>query len=78
MAAALSSNSYLDCRSANQQAIDSINDGVRNGYVPECDSYGGYKPVQCYKVRYTLQELKDYTIRTVWSKTTMITAGKER
>ena len=53
MAAALSSNSYLDCRSANQQAIDSINDGVRNGYVPECDSYGGYKPVQCYKVRYT-------------------------
>ena len=41
----------VDCRTASQQAVDSINNGVRNAYVPECDSYGAYKPVQCYKVR---------------------------
>ena len=41
----------VDCRTALQQAVDSINNGVTNAYEPECDSYGAYKPVQCYKVR---------------------------
>ena len=40
----------VDCRTALQQAVDSINNGVTNAYEPECDSYGAYKPVQCYKV----------------------------
>ena len=50
----------VDCKTAYQQAVDSINNGVSNAYVPECDSYGAYKPVQCYKV--SIVNLKSFSL----------------
>ena len=42
-------SSVQDCRSAHQQAIDESH-GVNNTFIPECDEFGNYRPIQCYKV----------------------------
>ena len=39
-----------DCRSAHRQAIDE-SQSVNNAFIPECDEFGNYSPVQCYKVQ---------------------------
>ena len=52
MAPAASSlrSGMLDCRSAHRQAIDE-SQSVNNAFIPECDEFGNYSPVQCYKVQ---------------------------
>ena len=41
-----------DCRSALRQAIDE-SESVNNAFIPECDEFGNFRPVQCYKVWHT-------------------------
>ena len=58
-AAAASSlrNGIQDCRSAHRQAIDE-SQSVNNAFIPECDEFGNYSPVQCYKVLFFFHLLK--------------------
>ena len=46
-----------DCRSAHRQAIDE-SQSVNNAFIPECDEFGNYSPVQCYKVLFFFHLLK--------------------
>ena len=32
-----------------QTLDESKKSGARNAFVPECDEFGNYQPVQCYK-----------------------------
>ena len=44
-----------DCQSAHQQAIEeSVRGSISNAFIPQCDEFGDYRPVQCHKVLHYL------------------------
>ena len=50
MASAGLGGQHKNCESALKQAKEESVSGVSNAFIPECDEFGNFKPVQCYKV----------------------------